>query len=115
MANILENVVIPIVAIVAVFGSVFGSFYVWITRRHVERVAMIERGLAAALAPHSGATLRTACAAIGLGMGLLTGWGLASVVSAPGYVAYLAGPACGLGLGLIAYLRLVAAAPEGGG
>ena len=114
MGNILENVVIPIVAIVAVFGSFFGSFYVWVTRRHVERVALIERGLVTALAPNSGATLRTACAAIGLGVGLLAGWGLAGVVSAPGYVAYLAGPACGLGMGLIAYLRLVAAAPEAG-
>jgi len=111
MTEILENVVIPIVAIVAVFGSLFGMFYLWVTRRHVERIALIERGFADALAPNSGGTLRTACGVLGLGLGVLAGWALAGLAAAPGYVAYLAGPACGLGAGLLGYLRMVAGAP----
>jgi len=107
MTDILENVVIPIVAILAVFGSLFGIVYLWITRRHAERVALIERGFADALAPNAGGTLRTACGAIGLGLGVLAGWALAGLASAPGYVAYTAGPACGLGVSLLAYLRMV--------
>jgi hypothetical protein len=114
MTDILENVVIPIVAIVAVFGSLFGSFYLWITRRHAERLALIERDLADALTPNAGGTLRAACGGIGLGLGVLAGWALAGLASAPGYVAYVAGPACGLGTGLLAYLRIVVAAPGEG-
>lgn len=108
MTEILENVLIPIVAIVAVFGSLFGVFYFWITRRHVERLALIEKGHAAALAPNPGATLRVACAVIGLGAGLIAGWALTSISEVPQFVAYMAGPSFGLGAGLLVYLRSAA-------
>ena len=105
MMEFLEDVLIPVIAIVAVFGTLFGGFYVWITRRHAERVALIERGHAGALAPDPRATLRTACVATGLGLGLLAGWALVELASVPGYVAYLACAAVGVGLGLVVFLR----------
>lgn len=105
MTEILENVVIPIVALITVFGSLFGSLYFWITRRHRERLAMIDKGLENALMPNPRSTLRAACTVIGLSLGLLAGWMLARHAGAPWYVAGVAAPLGGLGLGLIAYLQ----------
>jgi hypothetical protein len=104
MTEVLENVVIPIVAIVAAFGSLFGSVYLWITRRHLERLAMIEKGLEGALAPNPRAVLRAACTVIGLSLGLMAGWMLAGHAGAPWYVAGIAAPLGGLGLGMMVYL-----------
>jgi hypothetical protein len=105
MTEILENVVIPIVAIIAVFGSLFGSIYFWITRRHLERLAMIEKGLEGALVANPRSTLRAACTVTGISLGLLAGWMLARHAGAPWYVAGVASPLAGLGLGLMVYLQ----------
>lgn len=106
MMTFLEDVLIPVIAIVAVFGTLFGGFYLWITRRHAERLALIERGLAEAPAPSDRSTLRAACTVTGFAFGLLAGWPLVNLAAVPGYVAYIAGPAAGVGLGLVAYLRM---------
>ena len=112
--DILEDVVIPIVAILAVFGTLFGTFYFWITRRHVERLALIERGLASALAPNAQATLRAACVVTGLSLGMLLGWLLVAHAGMPGHVAYTAAPAAGIGGGLLVFLRISGGAGSGG-
>jgi hypothetical protein len=101
----LEDFIIPVVAIVAVFGTLFGGFYFWITRRHAERLALIDRGMGDALAPNPRASLRAAWVALGVGLGVLAGWLLVQIAGAPPAVAYGSGICSGFGVGLLVYLR----------
>lgn len=40
----MEEILIPIVAMITTFGTIFAIPYIWITTRNKERMAMIERG-----------------------------------------------------------------------
>ncbi len=40
----LEDILVPIVAMITTFGTIFAIPYIWITARNKERMAMIERG-----------------------------------------------------------------------
>ncbi len=60
------------------FSSIFGIFYVWITARNKERMALIEKGADASLFATkkkslSNTTLKTGMLAIGIGLGILAG------------------------------------------
>ena len=59
------------------FIVMFGMFYVWVTARHRQRMAMIEKGLAIsdiAPEPNPYQTLKYGMLAIGIGLGLLFGY-----------------------------------------
>lgn len=68
-----SEVLIPLI----VFSATFGMYYLWITARHRERMAMIEKGLAAAdLASEEKPwrTLRHGMVTMAIGLGLLLGY-----------------------------------------
>ncbi|MGV9013627.1 MAG: DUF6249 domain-containing protein [Flavobacteriales bacterium] len=68
-----SEVMVPFI----VFAATFGMFYVWVTARHRQRMAMIEKGLATA-EPASDAnrfrSLKFGLLGIGTGIGLLLGY-----------------------------------------
>jgi hypothetical protein len=45
----MEDVLVPIVVMVSMFGSLFGILYIYFTTRNRERMAMIEKGIGAEL------------------------------------------------------------------
>ncbi len=69
-----EAILIPLV----VFSSIFGIFYVWITTRNKERMALIEKGANASLFTtkkqyFGNITLKLGMLAVGIGTGILMG------------------------------------------
>lgn len=73
----LEDILIPIVAIMFTFGTGFGICYLYFTTSHRERMSMIERGMD----PNAHKPVRDANKALregllwtGIGIGLLMGW-----------------------------------------
>ena len=69
-----EAILIPLI----VFSSIFGIFYVWISTRNKERMALIEKGADASLfatkkRSFTGITLKIGMLAIGIGTGILIG------------------------------------------
>jgi hypothetical protein len=69
-----EAILIPLV----VFSSIFGVFYVWISARNKERMAMIEKGADASLFAtkkkyFGNITLKFGMLAVGIGTGILIG------------------------------------------
>ena len=103
----LEDLLIPIIGILAVFGTVFGVVYLYLTTRHKERMALIEHGRDASLFAGEGGGLvwlKWALLLVGLSAGLLLGDVLAeNGVFSPG-VAYTAMAMMFGGLGLVAGL-----------
>lgn len=72
----MENILIPIVAIVFTFGSVFGIMYVAIMTRNKERLALIEKGIDATIfetKPKKFQILKWALLFIGVGIGIFLG------------------------------------------
>ncbi len=68
-----SEILVPLI----VFSATFGMFYVGITARHRERMAMIEKGLASAepgAEPGLYKSLKYGMLAIGFGLGLLLGY-----------------------------------------
>ena len=85
-----EEIIIPIV----VFATIFGIFYVWITTRNKERMALIEKGADASIFFSKKTGQRTSVA-LGLGMfllgialGIFIGAVLATTTTIPEGVAY---------------------------
>jgi len=69
-----EAILIPLI----VFSSIFGIFYVWISTRNKERMAMIEKGADASLfatkkKSFTNITLKIGMLAVGIGTGILVG------------------------------------------
>ncbi|MBK9059217.1 MAG: hypothetical protein IPL81_04855 [Flavobacteriales bacterium] len=68
-----SEVLVPLL----VFSAAFGMFYIWVTARHRQRMAMIEKGLATA-EPASEvdrfSSLKFGLLGIGVGFGLLLGY-----------------------------------------
>ncbi|MEN8124432.1 MAG: DUF6249 domain-containing protein [Bacteroidota bacterium] len=69
-----EDILISLI----VFSSIFGIFFVWITTRNKERMALIEKGADASLFAtkkknFSNITLKLGMLAVGIGIGLLMG------------------------------------------
>jgi hypothetical protein len=76
-----EAIVIPIVAMVTTFGSIFGILYVAIMTRNKERLALIEKGLDATIFEHKPRkfiVLKWALLFIGCGVGVFLGALIAS-------------------------------------
>jgi len=69
-----EAILIPLI----VFSSIFGIFYVWISTRNKERMALIEKGADASLFAtkrrnFTNLTLKFGMLAVGIGTGILIG------------------------------------------
>ena len=69
-----ESILIPLI----VFTSIFGIFFVWISTRNKERMALIEKGADASLFAtkkknYMNLTLKFGMLAIGIGIGILMG------------------------------------------
>ena len=68
-----SEVLVPLI----VFTAAFGMFYIWVTARHRQRMAMIEKGLATAEPPSEAdqfRSLKFGLLGIGAGIGLLLGY-----------------------------------------
>ena len=69
-----ESILIPLI----VFSSIFGIFFVWISTRNKERMALIEKGADATLFAtkkknYMNLTLKFGMLAVGIGTGILMG------------------------------------------
>ena len=69
-----ESILIPLI----VFTSIFGIFFVWISTRNKERMALIEKGADASLFAtkkknYLNLTLKFGMLAVGIGIGILMG------------------------------------------
>ena len=69
-----ESILIPLI----VFTSIFGIFFVWISTRNKERMALIEKGADASLFAtkkknYMNLTLKFGMLAVGIGTGILMG------------------------------------------
>ncbi len=77
-----EEILIPLM----VFSCIFGIFYLFITTRHRERLALIERGVDASIFHSGGVPGRTrkylilsvALTSMGIGLGIVTAIGMYS-------------------------------------
>ncbi len=84
-----EAILIPLI----VFSSIFGIFYVWISTRNKERMALIEKGADASLFAtkkknFTNLTLKFGMLAIGIGTGILVGSLLSSYTALGKEVAF---------------------------
>lgn len=66
----MESVLVPI----ALFASVFGVLYVYLTARHRQRMALIEKGATVADLREPYWSLKLGMLGIGVGIGLLLGY-----------------------------------------
>ena len=69
-----EAILIPLI----VFSSIFGIFFVWVSTRNKERMALIEKGADASLfatkkKSFTNITLKVGMLAVGIGVGILMG------------------------------------------
>lgn len=72
----LEDILIPIVAMLSSFGCTFGIVYIVFSTRHKERMALIEKGADASIfrtvsKPFNG--LKWGMLTVGIGIGILLG------------------------------------------
>lgn len=85
----LEEVLIPLI----VFSCVFGVFYVFVTTRNRERMAMIEKGVDASLFAskrnYQGYTLKFGMLLVGVAIGLLVGSIISETTKLPEEIAYV--------------------------
>ena len=89
-----------------VFASIFGVFYVFISARNKERMALIEKGADASLfstntRSYSNVTLKFGMLAVGIGIGILLGALLTQYTTLEEPVAYFSMIFLFGGLGLI--------------
>ncbi len=83
-----EEIIIPI----ALFGSIFGIFYLYITARNKERLSMIEKGADASMFAtkrnYYSMTLKIGMLLVGVALGILMGSLLDEYTSLPEEVGY---------------------------
>jgi F0F1-type ATP synthase assembly protein I len=83
-----EEIITPI----ALFGSIFGIFYVYITARNKERLSMIEKGADASMfatkRKYYAMTLKLGMLLVGISLGILTGSLIDEYTSLPEEVGY---------------------------
>lgn len=84
----LEEVLIPLI----VFSCIFGVFYVFVTTRNRERMAMIEKGVDSSMfvskRNYQGYTLKFGMLLVGMAIGLLIGSIISETTNLPEEVAY---------------------------
>ncbi len=85
--------VYDLLTVLIVFSSIFGIFYVWISTRNKERMAMIDKGADASLfatkkRSFTNITLKIGMLAVGIGIGILVGSLLSNYTSLNEEVAF---------------------------
>lgn len=99
-----EGFVLPVVALVLIFGTIFGIASLWLRTRNQQRMALIEKGLGAGLADEqrsAAPALRWAALLAGVAGGLLAGEVLARYTALAAWVSYLSMLLIGASVGLI--------------
>jgi hypothetical protein len=101
-----ENIIIPL----AVFATIFGILYVFLTTRNKERMALIEKGVDASMLNMKKSAFGSSLSALkigmflaGLALGLLIGNILAETTRLKEEVAYISMMFLGGGTSLIAF------------
>lgn len=84
----LEDILIPIVAILVVFGTAYGVARLYLTTRSRERLALIAKGMSAEHLSSPRAGLRWAIVLISIGIGIFMGYILSEVTGVDAGVAY---------------------------
>ncbi|KPK60454.1 MAG: hypothetical protein AMJ59_06155 [Gammaproteobacteria bacterium SG8_31] len=105
----LEELLIPIVAIVTLFGGTFGCIFFWLKTRNQQRLAMLERGLERDIfgGGMTGSRLRRwGALLIGVGIGVLVGYGVSRAFGIDAWVAYVAATCLATGMALFSVIRL---------
>lgn len=97
-----EAILIPLI----VFSSIFGIFFVWISTRNKERMALIEKGADASLFAtkkknFTNLTLKFGMLAIGIGVGILMGSLIDEYTNLPEEVGFISMIFLFGGLGLV--------------
>ena len=90
MESILEDFVLPVIAILAIFGSMFGVTAIFLISRNRERIKLIESGRDPGVYEKlkRDPMMTWALLAAGIGVGLLFGYALEQVTDIPGEIAY---------------------------
>jgi hypothetical protein len=105
----LTDLLVPLVAIVTLFGGGYGVICYFLKTRSQQRLAMIEKGLDRDM--FSGGAKperlrRWGIALIGTGLGVLTGFGLNGLTGLRGEIAYPVAIAIVLGVSLMLASRV---------
>lgn len=104
-ASIIEDVLIPIVLFLTMFGTIFGVSAIYLKTRSRERLSLIEHGMDPAAFEKSkrDPAMMWALLALGIGLGLLVGYGLEQLTQMPGAVVYISMMLLFGGTGLFLY------------
>ncbi|KPK51644.1 MAG: hypothetical protein AMJ59_27765 [Gammaproteobacteria bacterium SG8_31] len=92
-----EAVLIPVVAIIVIFGGAYGCIYFWLKTRNQQRLELLAKGL--------DRLRRWGAMLIGIGSGLLAGYGVSSGLGVDAWVAYIACISLASGLAVFSALR----------
>ncbi len=104
----IEDVLIPVVAIVVLFGGAFGCLYFWLRTRNQQRLALLEKGLDRdifAMEPGASRIRRWAALLIGIGVGVLAGHAATRALGMEAWVAYVACISLASGIALIVTMK----------
>ncbi|MGD1977002.1 MAG: hypothetical protein PVH13_06695 [Gammaproteobacteria bacterium] len=103
-----EAVLIPVVAIIVIFGGAYGCIYFWLKTRNQQRLELLAKGLDRDIfgGGLSRSRLRRwGAMLIGIGSGLLAGYGVSSGLGVDAWVAYIACISLASGLAVFSALR----------
>lgn len=103
-----EDVLIPIVAIITIFGGAYGCIYFWLKTRNQQRLVLLEKGLDRDIfgGGMSRSRLRRwGALLIGVGIGLLAGYGMSTRLGVDAWVAYAACISLASGVAVFSVLR----------
>ncbi|MGI9265508.1 MAG: DUF6249 domain-containing protein [Gammaproteobacteria bacterium] len=109
MLEQLTDLLIPLVAIITLFGGGYGVIYFFLKTRSQQRLAMIEKGLDRDI--FSGATRpdrlrRWGILLIGIGLGIMIGQGLRALAGLAGEIAFPVSITVAVGVALILASRV---------
>lgn len=112
----IEDVLIPVVAIVVLFGGAFGCLYFWLRTRNQQRLALLESGLDRdifAVEPGGSRIRRRAAVLIGIGIGVLAGYAATRGLGMEAWVAYVACTSLASGIALVVTMKTGSSSEEG--
>lgn len=103
-----QSLLIPVLVPIVLFSSLFGIVYIIYITRHRERMALIENGMSADIFNdgHRHA-LKFALLLIGIGLGLLAGYGVYTVFGLNQIIVQASMALTFGGLGLLTYYQLM--------